>query len=110
MSRRLMSRSRSGSSSTSRMSPVFIGWIPSISMPAPAATATAAPTAAAPHAIAHQASLHFADRFQLLDNLVGFLLLVADSSLPFGHLRLEHGRESLDRRRTRIGLGDVVEQ
>jgi hypothetical protein len=69
-------------------------------MPAagPATAPAATPAAStAPHAIAHQASLHLAQRFQLLDRFVGLLLLVVDGSLPLGDLRLQNGSELLDR-------------
>src|SRR5436190_13838666 len=111
MSRRLMSRSRSGSSSTSRISLVFIAFTPSRSMTASAAAgATTATAATTSYAIAHQTSLHVAQRLQLLDRLVGLLLFIADGFLTLAYLRLEHRGQLFDRRRSGIVFRDVVEQ
>src|SRR4051794_31496705 len=110
-----MSFSRSGSSSTRRMSPVFIGWIPSSLMRPPAsspgaAAPAAAATSAAADPVAQQAALHVAQRLELLDRLVGFLLLVAHGLLALGDLCAKHGRELLDRGRARVAAGHVVEE
>src|SRR5207237_8829905 len=76
----------------------------------PARAAGSAPAAAAPDPITHQASLHVSQCFELLDRLIGFLLLVPYRPLTFGDLRLQYRCKLLDRRWARIALRDVLEQ
>src|SRR5487761_2449683 len=96
-----MSFSRSGSSSTSRISPGFIavlqesgnspdrrrGSQPAQSAPSPAA-ATA--VAARADAVAEQALFHRAQRLELLDGGVALLLLGLDRALTLDDLGLQH--------------------
>src|SRR4051812_43958624 len=103
-----MRRSRSGSSSTRRTSPVCMKSFALMSAAA-GATATTSASAAA-HPITQEGALHLQELVQLADRLVAFLLLVAHGTLPFRHLRLQYGRQILDGTGRAAAAGHVVEQ
>jgi len=64
----------------------------------------------AAYAIPKQIALHRTQRFELLDRCFRLLLLVANRAGAFGHLRLEHRSELLDRRRPRVAPRHRVEK
>src|SRR5512143_3677582 len=106
-----MSFRRSGSSSTSRMSPdIVLSFVvcpasaaarAAAAAAARAAAAAAATPATAARAVAQEAALHLAERLELLQRGVGLLLFLAHRALATHDLRLQHHRQLLDGGRAR---------